>query len=150
MREIEIIVVGKLKESYLRDAEDYFRQQLSKRIKCTIISVQDEKTKDGAGIKDLDRVKEKEGQKIERFIDSKAMLMAMDLQGKTMSSRAFSKLIQETLDNEIKVQIIIGGSLGISKGVLERSKKKITFSKMTYPHQLFRIMVLEELSRALM
>ena len=77
------------------------------------------------------------------------MVMAMDLKGKTFSSSEFSKVIQKNLSDETKVQIVIGGSLGISDSILNKAQKRITFSKMTYPHQLFRIMVLEELSRAL-
>lgn len=149
MKEIEIIAVGKLKEAYLRDAEHYFIKNISKRISFRIIIVSDEKTKDGASKKEMDRVKAKEGQKIEAILDSKAIVLAMALQGKSLSSQDFSKLILETVDLGLKIQIIIGGSLGISDAVLDRSQKKITFSKMTYPHQLFRIMVLEELSQAL-
>lgn len=150
MREVEIIAVGKLKEPYLREAENSFRQEISKKIPCRILTVQDEKTKDGAGLKEMDRVKEKEGFKIEHFLDPKAMVIVMDLKGKELNTKAFSDLILETLELDQKIQIIIGGSWGISDGVLQRAKKKITFSKMTYPHQLFRIMVLEELSRALL
>ncbi len=147
MKEIEIIAVGKLKESYLRDAENYFRQELSRQVNCKITTVQDEKTKDGAGLKDVERVKEKEGKKIEHLLDPKAMVIAMDLNGKEMSSSIFKKLILENIYDEKKIQIIIGGSLGIAEGVLKQSNKKITFSKMTFPHQLFRIMLLEELNR---
>ncbi len=150
MREIEIIAVGKLKEEYLRNGENYFQKELSKKIAFRIITVADEKTKDGAGFKEVDRVKNKEGEKILNYIDSKAMVMAMDLGGREMKSSAFRELIHEALYDGVKIQIIIGGSLGISDEVLKKTNKRISFSKMTYPHQLFRIMLLEELSHALM
>ena len=150
MREIEIIAVGKFKEEYLRNAENYFQKELSKRITFRIITLMDEMTKDGAGIKEVDRVKRKEGEKIQRHIDSKAMVIAMDLGGKEVKSPAFKQLINEALYDNGKIQIIIGGSLGISEEVLKKTSKKITFSKMTYPHQLFRIMLLEELCHALL
>ena len=88
MREIEIIAVGKLKEEYLRNGENYFQKELSKKIAFRIITVADEKTKDGAGFKEVDRVKNKEGEKILNYIDSKAMVMAMDLGGREMKSSA--------------------------------------------------------------
>lgn len=149
MRQIEIIAVGKLKENYLKDAEQFFRQEISKKVMIKIIAVPDEKTKDGAGIKEITRVKEKEGQKILPYLDAKAMIMVMDLQGKEVKSVAFQKAINDTFFDGQKLQIIIGGSLGLSLEVLEKAKMKIAFSKMTYPHQLFRIMVLEELNQSL-
>ena len=145
--EITIIAVGKLKEDYLQDAEKSFVRELAKRWPLRVVEVKDEKTKDGASEKELQRVKNLEGKGIMKHLDPRARIIAMDISGKCVSTLEFQRVLETYMDEGTKVQFIIGGSLGISDEVLSRAHQRISFGKMTYPHQLFRIMLLEEISR---
>ena len=142
--EIEVITVGKLKEAYLREAEEVYLMAIGRNCKIRVLELKDEKTKDGAGQKELSRVKDLEGEGILKKLDAKAMIIAMDIGGRKVSTAEF----RDTLDKvgpEGKVQFVIGGSLGLSENVLQMATKSISFGEMTYPHQLFRIMLLEEI-----
>lgn len=142
---IEIIVIGKLKEEYLRKAEATFVQNIGKASSIKIIELKDEKTKDGAGEKELTRVKDLEGQSVLKYLDAKATSIAMDISGKKVTSSQFRDEIDKVRNLEGKIQFVIGGSLGLSENVLSKVTKRISFGSMTYPHQLFRIMLLEEI-----
>lgn len=146
--EITIIAVGKLKEDYLQDAEKSFVRELAKRWPLRVVEVKDEKTKDGASEKELQRVKNLEGKGIMKHLDPRARIIAMDISGKSVSTQEFQRILEACVDEGTKVQFIIGGSLGISDEVLSTAHQRISFGRMTYPHQLFRIMLLEEISRA--
>lgn len=142
---IEIIVIGKLKEGYLRKAEARFVQNIGKASSIKIIELKDEKTKDGAGEKELTRVKDLEGQSVLKHLDAKATSIAMDISGKKVTSAQFREEMDKVRNLEGKIQFVIGGSLGLSENVLSKVTKRISFGEMTYPHQLFRIMLLEEI-----
>lgn len=117
---------------------------IGRNCKIRVLELKDEKTKDGAGQKELSRVKDLEGEGILKKLDTKAMIIAMDIGGRKVSTGEF----RDTLDKigpEGKVQFVIGGSLGLSENVLQMATKSISFGEMTYPHQLFRIMLLEEI-----
>ncbi|KMT21890.1 23S rRNA (pseudouridine(1915)-N(3))-methyltransferase RlmH [Clostridium cylindrosporum] len=146
---IKIITVGKIKEKFMRDAIDEYAKRLSRYCKLDIVELQDEKTPDNASEKEEDAIKEKEGVKIRGHIKDSDYVIALDLKGKHLTSEEFSEKI-ETLGIEGKSSIvfIIGGSLGISAETLKRADYKMAFSKMTFPHQLFRIMLLEQIYRA--
>lgn len=145
---ITIITVGKLKEKYLKDAIDEYSKRLSRYCKLDIIELPDEKTPDNASPKEEDGIKEKEGQNILNKIKENMFVVAMDLAGKQLSSEEFSDYIDNLgVTGNSNIAFIIGGSLGISKAVLNRANYKLCFSKMTFPHQLFRVMLLEQIYR---
>ncbi|WP_238884095.1 23S rRNA (pseudouridine(1915)-N(3))-methyltransferase RlmH [Clostridium sp. YIM B02551] len=145
---ITIITVGKLKEKYLRDAIDEYAKRLSRYCKLEIIELQDEKTPDNASEKEEEAIKEKEGQAILNKVKDNMFVIAMDLAGKQLSSEEFANYIEnQGVMGNSNIAFIIGGSLGISKAVLSRSNYKLCFSKMTFPHQLFRVMLLEQIYR---
>ena len=145
---ITLITVGKIKEKFLRDAIDEYSKRLSKYCRLEIIEVSDEKTPDNASEKEELQIKEKEGIQILSKIKDNAYVIAMDLKGKTLSSEEFSSFIDNCgIQGNSNLVFIIGGSLGLSKDVLNRANYKLCFSKMTFPHQLFRVMLLEQIYR---
>lgn len=143
--EIRILCVGKLKEDYLREAEEKLSKAIGKKVKISICEVADEKTKEGASEKEMEKVKTVEGQKMLKHLLPGGKVIAMDLRGKKLKSVKFKQMMSKIMDEEPVVQFIIGGSLGISKEILAKAHQKISFGDMTYPHQLFRIMLLEEI-----
>ena len=145
---ITIITVGKLKEQYLKDAIDEYSKRLSRYCKLDKIEIQDEKTPDNASEKEEESIKEKEGQGILNKIKDNMFVIVMDLGGKQLTSQEFSDYVHNLgLVGNSNIAFIIGGSLGISKSVLARANYKLCFSKMTFPHQLFRVMLLEQIYR---
>lgn len=146
--EIRILTVGKLKEKYLSNAQESLLTEISKRYKVRLVEIKDEKTIDGAGTKEEERVKNTEGQRILSAIREKGRIIVLDVSGKTVSSDYWSKKIRESDEDSGMIYLIIGGSLGISQDVLKLSDERISFSRMTYPHQLFRIMLLHEVAAA--
>ncbi|PHV70754.1 23S rRNA (pseudouridine(1915)-N(3))-methyltransferase RlmH [Sporanaerobium hydrogeniformans] len=145
---IEVICVGKLKEKYLVQAIDEYSKRLSRYCKLNIIELADEKTPDNASVKEELIIKEREGEKILAKISDSAYVIALDLQGRMLSSEELAHFM---LDCGIKgnshLIFTIGGSLGLSDAVLKRANYKLCFSKMTFPHQLFRVMLLEQIYR---
>jgi len=146
--EIRILTVGKLKEKYLSNAQESLLTEISKRYKVRLVEIKDEKTIDGASTKEEERVKNTEGQRILSAIREKGRIIVLDVSGKTVSSDYWSKKIRESDEDSGMIYLIIGGSLGISQDVLKLSDERISFSRMTYPHQLFRIMLLHEIAAA--
>lgn len=145
---IKIITVGKIKEKFMRSAIDEYTKRLSRYCKLEIIEVADEKTPDNASEKEEEAIKEKEGVKVRSYIKDTDYVIALDLSGKDMTSEQFSKKIESLgLEGKSNIVFLIGGSLGISSETLKRADMKISFSKMTFPHQLFRIMLLEQIYR---
>ena len=144
---INIICVGKLKEKYWVMSENEYSKRLSRFVKLNLIQLPDEKL---TGNDSLDNIaKEKEGEKIISKIPKNSFVIAMDIKGKQLSSEEFSKQIENlSITGKSNITFIIGGSLGISDSVLNKADKKISFSKMTFPHQLFRIMLLEQIYRS--
>ncbi|MGL4847354.1 MAG: 23S rRNA (pseudouridine(1915)-N(3))-methyltransferase RlmH [Clostridium sp.] len=146
---ITLITVGKLKEKYLKQAIDEYSKRLSRYCKLEIIELADEKTPDNASEKEELQIKEKEGKAILSKIKENAFVIAMDLGGKNLTSEEFSKFIeQQGVIGNSNIVFLIGGSLGLSDEVKRRANYKLCFSKMTFPHQLFRVMLLEQVYRA--
>ncbi|MBO0526540.1 23S rRNA (pseudouridine(1915)-N(3))-methyltransferase RlmH [Clostridium botulinum] len=146
---ISIISVGKIKEKFLKSAIDEYSKRLSKYCKLNIIEVTDEKTPDNASLKEENIIKEKEGNLILKHIKDTSFVIALDLKGKSITSEEFSNLIEDCrLTGNSTITFAIGGSLGLSEQVLSRANYKLSFSKMTFPHQLFRVMLLEQIYRA--
>lgn len=146
---ISVIAVGKLKEKYLKMAIDEYSKRLSRYCKLEIIELPDEKTPDNASEKEEIQIKEKEGKLILSKIKDNSYVVAMDLKGKHLTSEEFSKFISNCgVMGNSNIVFVIGGSLGLSEEVIKRANYKLCFSKMTFPHQLFRVMLLEQIYRA--
>ncbi|SHJ86830.1 23S rRNA (pseudouridine1915-N3)-methyltransferase [Hathewaya proteolytica DSM 3090] len=145
---ITLIVVGKIKEKFLRDAVDEYTKRLGRYCKINIVELTDEKTPDNASEKEELAIKEKEGESILKNIRDNMFVIALDLKGDHLSSEQFAKYIDDLgVQGESHIAFVIGGSLGIAPKVLNRANYKLCFSKMTFPHQLFRVMLLEQIYR---
>lgn len=145
---ITLISVGKLKEKYLKSAIEEYSKRLTRYCKLNIIEVADEQTPDNASEKEELQIKNKEGQKILSHIKDNMFVVALDLKGKMLSSEELAGFIKECgVRGDSNIAFVIGGSLGISDEVLKRSNFKLCFSKMTFPHQLFRVILLEQVYR---
>jgi len=145
---ITIICVGKIKEKYLKSAIDEYTKRLSRYCKLNIVELGDEKTPDNASEKEELMIKEKEGEAILKSIKDNMFVIALELKGSMISSEELSNYIKDLgIKGESNIAFVIGGSLGLSKAVLERANYKLCFSKMTFPHQLFRVMLLEQVYR---
>ena len=140
MLHINVICVGKIKESYLKDAIEEYSKRLGKYCCLNIIEIQDEKIPNNASDKEIQSIKNKEGEIILNNIKKDSYVICLDLKGKQLSSEEFSEKINNiSLNYSSSISFIIGGSLGISQNVLNISNELISFSKMTFPHQLFRV-----------
>ena len=149
MLSINIICVGKIKENYLKDAISEYSKRLSKYCNLNIIELPDEKLPNQLSQKNIYEVKNIEGNKILAHIKKDSYTICLDLKGKQFSSEEFSAKIDSiALNFNSSINFIIGGTLGLSKDVLEKANEKICFSKMTFPHQLIRVFLLEQLFRA--
>ena len=145
---ITIISVGKLKEKYLKLAIDEYTKRLGRYCKVDIIELPDEKTPDNASEKEELQIKDKEGELILSKIKDNMYVIAMDLQGEMKTSEQFAKQLSNlALSGDSNVAFIIGGSLGLSDDVKKRANYKLCFSKMTFPHQLFKLILLEQIYR---
>lgn len=145
---ITLITVGKLKEKYLKEALAEYSKRLNRYCKLNIVELQDEKTPENSSEKEDTLIREKEGIRILDSIRDNMYVIALDLKGNMLSSEEFSVFIDELgLRGSSNIAFVIGGSLGLSKEVLTRADYKLCFSKMTFPHQLFRVMLLEQIYR---
>ena len=148
MLHIDVICVGKLKEQYLKDAANEYAKRLSKYCNLNIIELDDEKLPSNDSTKLLDEIKTKESSKILSYIKKDSYVIALDLTGKQYSSEEFSTKIENISLINSRITFLIGGSLGMTTDLLSNANEKICFSKMTFPHQLIRIFLLEQLFRA--
>ena len=145
---ITVISVGKIKEKYLKDAISEYSKRLSSYCQLTHIEVPDEKAPETLSEKEEQQIKEKEGLKILGKIKDSQYVFALDLSGKQRTSEAFaSELEKLPIYGDSDVVFVIGGSLGLSKDVIKRSNTQICFSKMTFPHQLMKVILLEQVYR---
>ena len=146
---ITIISVGKIKEKYFTDAIDEYLKRLSKYCKLNIIEVKDEKTKENASVTEEDIVKETEGKRILEKISDSSKVIALAIEGVEYDSIELAKQLESyRVSGTSDLTFIIGGSLGLHKTVLERADLKLSFSKMTFPHQLMRVILLEQIYRS--
>lgn len=146
---ITIITVGKIKEKYLKDAIAEYSKRLSRYCKLEILEVADEKTPDGASEIVEENIREKEGERILKPIKEDAYVITLEINGKMLTSEELADRI-ETLGIQGKSHLVfvIGGSIGLGKEVLRRSDYALSFSKMTFPHQLMRVILLEQIYRS--
>ena len=146
---IKIITVGKIKEPFYKDAVSEYAKRLSKYCKLTITEVADEKTKENATSRENDIVLKKEGERIINNISESDYVIALAIDGKMLDSVQFAdKLNALGLEGISNICFVIGGSLGLHKAVLDRADYKLSFSDMTFPHQLMRVILLEQIYRA--
>lgn len=146
---ISILCVGKVKEKFYRDAIDEFTKRLSRYCKLEIIEVADEKTPDQASDVEVKQIKDKEGERLLKNIKDDAYVITLEIEGKMLDSEELSRKINQIgVSGKGHIIFIIGGSLGLSDEIKNRADYKLSFSKMTFPHQLMRVILLEQVYRA--
>ncbi len=138
---IKIITVGTIKEKYLKEAINDYTKRISKYTKIEIIEVKDE------GLVEKSKAISLESEKIKKYLNPKEYIITMEIEGKQFTSTEFATHLDKTLITNSNITFIIGGSYGLSNDIKQLSNLKLSFSKMTFPHQLFRIMLLEQLYR---
>ena len=148
MLNIQIICVGKVKETYLKEAILEYSKRLSKYIKLDILELPDEKIPDKINDNIIETIKTKECNNIINHLKKDSYIIALDLKGKEFSSEEFSKNLDKVSMENSHITFIIGSSLGLTKDLLNMCNQKICFSKMTFPHQLIRVFLLEQIFRA--
>ena len=147
MLNINIICVGKIKEQYLKEAINEYKKRLQKYCNLSIIELQDEKLPSKIHQSLLEEVKEKECRKIIDNLKKDAYIIALDLTGKEYTSEEFSKKIEKLTITNSSITFIIGGTLGLTEEIKNIANEKISFSKMTFPHQLMRVFLIEQIYR---
>ena len=148
---IKIIGVGKLKEKYLKQGIAEYAKRLGKFCKFEIVEVPDEKAPEKLSVAEMEGVKEKEGERILAKIKDKEYVYALAIEGKERSSEEFAQEIaQLTTYGRSDITFVIGGSLGLSPAVLQRAETKMSFGRLTLPHQLMRLVLSEQIYRAFM
>lgn len=139
---IKLIVVGSIKETYLKEAIEEYKKRLTKYTNLEIIEVKDE------GLLDETKTLQKEAEKITKYLTDKDYIITLEIEGIELSSLEFAKKLDRIFIENSNIVFIIGGSYGLSQTIKEKSSLHLSFSKMTFPHQLFRVLLLEQLYRA--
>ena len=146
--EIRILTVGKIKEKYLNDGIAEYAKRLGRYCKLTFCQVADEKTPDKASDALNQQIKEVEGERLMKHIREHDYVIALAIDGKMLDSVELSKLVERLgVEGKSSIAFVIGGSLGLSDKVLKRADYKLSFSKMTFPHQLMQMILLEQVYR---
>ncbi len=146
---ITILTVGKIKEKYLKDAIAEYSKRLSKYCKLEIVEVADEKTPDQASEVVEENIRNKEGERLLKYIKDDAYVITLEIKGKLLTSEELSRKIEDLgIGGTSHIIFVIGGSIGLGKEVLRRSDYALSFSKMTFPHQLMRVILLEQIYRS--
>ena len=149
MLQIDLVCVGKIKESFYRDAIAEYIKRLSRYAKVEIREAEDEKTPDKASEKEEEQIKKREGERILKLIRDHSYVIALAIDGRAYDSPSLAAhLDQLAASGAGRLAFVIGGSLGLSKEVLSRADEKISFSALTFPHQLMRVILLEQIYRA--
>ena len=136
---IKIITVGSIKEKYLKDAIEEYKKRLSRYTKLEIIEVKDE------GLVEEKKAIELESTKIEKHINERDYIITLEIEGKELNSIEFAKKLEKIQIENSSIIFIIGGSYGLSDNIKKKSNWHLSFSKMTFPHQLFRVFLLEQI-----
>lgn len=145
---ITVLCVGKVKEKFYREAIDEFSKRLSRYCKLEIVEVADEKTQEQASEVEIRLIKEKEGERILKNIKDDAYVITLCIDGKQLDSEELSQKIEVLgIQGVSHIYFVIGGSLGLADEVIKRADYKLSFSKMTFPHQLMRVILLEQVYR---
>ena len=139
---IKMIAIGSIKEKYLKDAIAEYQKRLQKYTSLEIIELKDE------SFDDIDKTLNKEAEKIKKHISEKDYIITLEIEGKQLDSIEFSKKLENIQLETSNITFIIGGSYGLSTEIKEMSNYHLSISKMTFPHQLFRVILLEQIYRA--
>lgn len=139
---IKIITVGSIKEKYLKDAIDEYTKRLSKYTNIDIVEVKDE------GLVEPTKAMSLEEEKILKHINDKDYIITLEIEGKEFTSEEFAEKLDKIQLESSNITFIIGGSYGLSQSIKDKSRLHLSFSKMTFPHQLFRVLLLEQIYRA--
>ena len=139
---LKIICVGKIKEKYLKDAIDEYSKRISKYNDIKLIEINDETTTD------INKNLKKEEEQIRKYIDIKDYVIALDIDGKELTSQQLATTIDNIFNYNSNITFIIGGSYGISDNLKKEANLRLSFSKLTFPHQLFRVILLEQIYRS--
>ena len=146
---IKVVTVGKLKEKYLKDGIAEYLKRISRFAKLEMIELADEKTPDKASESENQKILEIEGQRILSKVGDRDFVIALAIEGKTLSSEEFSKQLEEaSIKGFSTLTFIIGGSLGLSSAVKKRANLPVSFGRLTLPHQLMRLVLAEQIYRA--
>ena len=146
---ITLITVGKIKEKNLKDAIAEYSKRLSRYCKLEIVEVADEKTPDNASDTVEDAIRDKEGERILKYIKEDAYVITLEIAGKMLTSEEMAEKIEKLgVQGTSHIIFIIGGSIGLGREILKRSDYALSFSKMTFPHQLMRVILLEQIYRS--
>lgn len=146
---ITVLTVGRIKEKYLRDGIAEYAKRLSRYCKLEVVEVPDEKTPDRASNAEELQIKKIEGERLQKYIKDGDYVIALAIDGKMLDSVELSdKLERLGIQGISSIVLVIGGSLGLSEEILKRADFKLSFSRMTFPHQLMRMILLEQLYRA--
>lgn len=146
---ITIVCVGKIKEKFYRDALAEYAKRLSRYCSLSFVEVADEKTKEQASDTECALIKDREGERILKAIREDGYVIALAIDGKNLDSVELSeKMEQLALSGKSNVYFVIGGSLGLSDAVMKRADYKLSFSRMTFPHQMMRVILLEQIYRS--
>lgn len=149
MLRIKILAVGKIREKYLKEGIQEYAKRLVGSIRLEIIEVEDEPCPDRASTAEQEMIRQKEGEKLLKAISTQEVVILLDLHGKELSSPDLAKLMEEqALSGKSYITFVIGGSLGITDEVRKRSNFRWSFSQLTFPHQLIRLMLIEQIYRA--
>lgn len=146
---IRFLTVGGLKEGFYREAIEEYRKRLSRYVKLEIIEVRDEKTPDKSSPLEEEKIKEKEAERLLSHIKERELVIALAIEGKKLSSTGFAQALSSwERRSRGNLVFVIGGSLGLGRKVLDRADEMLSFSDMTFPHQLMRVILAEQLYRA--
>ncbi|PTM56877.1 23S rRNA (pseudouridine(1915)-N(3))-methyltransferase RlmH [Desmospora activa] len=146
---IQIIAVGKLKERFLVMGLEHYLERLSPYAKIEVIEIPEEKGQEPLRESEIQQIREKEGERIIRHLSADVYTIALAIQGVSLSSESLAnQLDQRATYGQSRIAFIIGGSHGLSRHVLQRADYTLSFSKMTFPHQLMRVILLEQIYRA--
>ena len=145
---VTILCVGKIKEKFYTDAIAEYKKRMTRFCDFEIVEVPDEKIPDRVSQKESDMIKEREGEKLLARLKADSFVITLCIEGNTLSSTELAKTIRTAYNNTNHITFIIGGSLGLSDNVVKRADYKLSFSKMTFPHQLMRVILSEQVYRA--
>ncbi|MFA5536697.1 MAG: 23S rRNA (pseudouridine(1915)-N(3))-methyltransferase RlmH, partial [Bacillota bacterium] len=147
--QITIVAVGKIKEKFMMQAIGEYKKRLGRYCKLNIIEIADEKAPENLGVKQREQLKETEGQKILPFLKDKLYVIALDIQGEPSSSEGLAEKIRQLgLRGDSNLVFVIGGSLGLSAEIINKADFRLSLSPLTFPHQLTRLILLEQIYRS--
>lgn len=146
---ITLVTVGKIKERFFADAIKEYEKRLSRYCRLEIVQVADEKTPEKASEAKARQIREREGERILAQLKEGAYVIALAIEGNMASSEELAKKLEKLgITGKSQVVFVIGGSLGLSEAVLKRADEQLSFSRMTFPHQLMRVILLEQIYRS--